>query len=133
MAVPVLGFAGSASADASIQVSVGAAHLLAKGGAVSVDLTVVCDPSLILYSGDVRLSQDAGGHKLAQGTASFYSDTGIPCTGSPQVIHMTVFPAPVWSFKLGVAVLSADASAVDPNTYTYANATVGPLQVRITK
>jgi hypothetical protein len=124
---------GTASSQVSTQVSVGSAHLVAKGAQVDVQVTVVCDPSVNVAFVDATVSQ-VSGHKLAQGSGSFVNDfPGVPCTGSPQVVDITVPSFSSFAFKQGRATVNADFSTFDPVAFVLSTTTVGPLDVRITK
>lgn len=130
-----LGIVASPSGAQSIstQVTIGQATLVGKGAQVTVALTAVCDPSLNIAFGDVTASQ-VSGHKLAQGTGSFVNNfPGVPCTGTPEMIDVTVPSGTSFAFKQGNANIAADFTTFDPASGNLATTTVGPFTARITK
>jgi hypothetical protein len=131
----VLGVVATPSGAQSIgtRVSVGQTTLVGKGAQVTVRLTFVCDPHLNVAFGDVAVNQ-VSGHKLAQGAGIFLNNfPGVPCTGRPEVINVTVPSGTSFAFKPGSATATADFNTFDPVAGVLATTTVGPSTVRITK
>ena len=124
--------AAPASAQVN-QISVGTPTLGSKGITVNVPLTFVCDTDFNVAFGDVNVVQSSG-HKLAQGTGSFVNDfPGVPCTGSPQSVTVSVPSTSSFAFKQGSAFANADVTVFDPVTLDLITE-VAPLQsVRIRK
>jgi hypothetical protein len=84
--------------DVSIQ---SPAHLVAKGAAVTIPLTVICN-SPYGASVEVQITERAG-NKVASGQA--YVNTG--CTGSRQQITVTVQDSSAIRFSKGTAYVTA--------------------------
>jgi hypothetical protein len=127
----VFSFVGPASAQVTTRLAVGPPHLVGKGAEVRVRLTATCDPSLNIAFGDVSVTQ-VSGHKLASGTGFFSNDfPGVPCTGSAQVVNVTVPSSTSFAFKKGSATESAELFTYNPVTGDLVPTAVGPRDVRI--
>ncbi|MEO6500600.1 MAG: hypothetical protein ABIQ09_01670 [Jatrophihabitantaceae bacterium] len=86
--------------DVSIQ---SPAHLVAKGAAVTIPLTVICTaPSAPENFVDVQITQRSG-NKVASGWDYAY----LGCTGSRQQITITVSAASATRFSKGPAYVTA--------------------------
>jgi hypothetical protein len=107
--------AGAAVADQSP--SVGAirvespANLLARGAALSVRTTVVCEPGNTAFVG-VEVSENVSGN-IALG---FGSANGVPCTGGFQTIDVAVTNESSTAFRKGSAFARANLSTFNTPT-----------------
>ena len=120
-----------ASAQIS-QLTVGAPTLLLKAGSISVPLNFTCDVGQNVAFADVFVRQ-VSGHKLAQGAANFENPPpGVPCTGAPESVTMTVPAGIAFTFKVGQAVASADFTVFDPVSGVLTTDSVTGQVVRIT-
>ena len=124
----------AAPASARIdQISLGTPQLGPRGITVVVPLTVTCDTDFNIAFGDVNIVQ-ASGHKLAQGTGSFVNDfPGVPCTGSPQSVSVTVPSTSSFTLKQGNAFASADVTVFNPVTFDFITEFAPQQSVRLRK
>jgi hypothetical protein len=112
---------------------VGQPTLAFNGIATNVTLDVVCDRSLNLAFVTASVAQ-VSGHKVAQGSNSIFENfPGVPCTGSNQIVTITVPTSSSFAFKQGNALESADVTLFDPVSGNFTDVTAGPTGVRITK
>jgi hypothetical protein len=110
-------------------VSLTGGQLGAQGASVSLQVTVQCDPAWNFAFADASVVQ-ATGHKLAQGTGSFFSSyPGVPC-GTPA--NLTVNDSSPFAFKKGRASATATVTVFNPSTFEFADQTV-TQDIRITK
>jgi len=133
-AIATAALAVPSSALAQIDsLSVSDARLGPEGATVAVTLTVQCQPGWNIAFGDASVVQ-ATGHKLAQGSGSFFNDfPGVPCTGAPQSRDVTVSSFTSFAFKQGKATATGNLTVFNPSTFTLATESTGPQEIRIRK
>ncbi len=104
LGLPLLavGVAAPASAQTAPSIDVASsATLVARGAALSLDVTVTCEAGYTAYI-SVAASERSS-NAIAQG----YGSQTIICTGEPQTITMPVVAGPGAPFRRGVAVVTA--------------------------
>jgi hypothetical protein len=121
-----------ASAQIS-QLAIGAPTLgPPKGATISVPLNFTCDVGQNVAFGDVFMTQ-VSGHKLSQGAGNFENPPpGVPCTGAPESVTVSVVATGAFTFKSGTAVASADLTVFDPVSGALTTDSVTGQAVRIT-
>jgi hypothetical protein len=123
----------ASSAQTTNSLAFGQSTIAFNGLVVNTTLNIVCDPSLNIAFVNATIAE-VSGHKVAQGTASFVNDfPGVPCTGSTQILSLTVVTSSSFAFKQGTAIGTADVTLFDPVGFTFTDVTAGPTGVRITK
>jgi hypothetical protein len=131
-AVAALAVPSSALAQLD-SVSVSNVRLGPEGATVTATLTVQCQTGWNIAFGDVTVAQ-ATGHKLAQGSGSFFNDfPGVPCTGAPQSQDISVQTFTSFAFKQGKAAASGSLTLFNPTTFSLPTFPIGPQEIRITK
>jgi hypothetical protein len=121
-------FVTASPAVAASDVNIDGASLVARGAAVDVTYSFVCDPGSTISDSFVRLDQRSG-RGVATGFGNPFQDP-VPCTGETQTTTIRVFPENGRAFKTGIAAATVGQFICDPNICT-------PLQfneqIRITK
>jgi hypothetical protein len=122
--------AASAQIDS---VTIGTPRLGPEGGSVTVPVTTVCDQGFNVAFADVTLAQSTG-HRLATGFGEAVNPfPGVPCTGAPQTLVVTVDADANIPFKQGKAAVRATMFVFNPETFDLPSETVGPVATRIRK
>ena len=131
-ATAVGAFLVPSSAVAQItSISMGQARLGPQGASVSLPVTVGCEADWNLAFGTVSVLQSTG-HKLAQGSGSFFENfPGIPCA-SPITNQTTVADSSSFAFKQGKATATANVEVFNPTTASFFDETVSQ-SIRISK
>ncbi len=113
------------------RISIGDGRLGLQGASVTLPVIVECDEDWNLAFASVNVVQ-ANGPRLAQGSGGFFNEfPGVPCTGRPQTLTVTVDNTSPWVFRRGTAAVSAEITVYQPGPGDLTSRSVEPQEIRI--